>query len=197
MAKSTQTKSAQRTALDGMSMEDLHGLIDSRIAGGEIPWPLNSWGLPWPIWPPFPPFPPVGPLPSPPCPVCGANTHPGLARAMVAAQGFQPMARVAGAPAKAEGRQTLTTGKIWRELQEALGRWKPRLEGLDKDTELASMSASGGGRFDVLSAVNVSPFFKGLGLFLHYFQIGGDDTLGEVSDTIARLLEDLGHRVTT
>ncbi len=195
MAKKAKKRTAFPSKVADLSIEQLWEAIDRRIASGEVPWPVAGGPAPWPM--PLPmPRPPVFPEPWPPfCPVCGTrNRIPNLegpASSLAEAQSLMPRLS-----AVRSGSRTVTSNQIWEELKKALEAWKSRFSDVTQDNKLASMAASGDGRFDVLSAVRRSPFFGSLGLVLHYFQIGGDEDLGDVVETIGKLLEDLGHMVT-
>lgn len=197
MAKKAKKRTDFPSKVTDLSLEQLLDAVDRRIASGEVPWPLVAGPTPWPY--PFPyPRPPHVPDPWPPrCPVCGSGFGYGTTAQQITgaldAQSIMPSALAGGRPAT----RTVTVKQIWRELKQALVDWKSRYADVEEETELDTMAASGNGRFDVLSAVRRSDFFNSLGLVLHYFQIGGDEDLGDVVETIAKLLGDLGHMVTT
>lgn len=195
MAQKPRKKKSFPSSVGDLTIRQLVTLIDRRIAGGEIPWPLRpnseegwSWQakqFPWP-YPYINPQPHQGSGPWQPNfvePRFGG--HSGAANVAFSAS---PSAYVHTSAA-------ISTDLIWSELKSALVEWKPRFGDVTESTKLASMTASGDGRFDILSAVARSAFFNSLGLVLHYFQIGGDETLEDVIETIGRLLEDLGHVV--
>lgn len=89
----------------------------------------------------------------------------------------------------------ISMDQIGTELLEALGRWKDRLKGKKLTDKVAGLAANGGGRFDVVSAVNRSALFRGLGLVLFPSHLAGDDDLGDVVETLSKLLIDAGHEV--
>ena len=196
MAKGTKSKSTFPTNVSDLTVDQLMTLIDRKIAGGEVPWPMDVGLTPNP-YPPYPWPGPIPPWPPYPCPPIYNTRTAAISDAMPGAMPSQSkslykMQMLATAP-----RQTVSEAKIQDELIDALVSWKPRFAGITKKKKLKDMAASGDGRFDVISAVDLWPFFQSLGLNLHYFHIGSDETLEEAAETIGKLLENIGHVVTS
>lgn len=204
MTKAPEKKRGFPSSPGEMTFEQLTKFVDQRMTRGEAPWPPRMGPLPWPFPRPYP-EPSWVPDPLPPnCPVCGNGarqfgTTVGAPAMMTAPSAGMMASRLAGLSSglgqTAVAGATITDERIWEELKAALASWKNRYVDVTPETKLASMAASGDGRFDILSAIARSPFFAGRGLILHYFQIGGDETLSDVVETIGNLLEDLGYMV--
>ena len=177
-----------------MSIDQLMAAIDRRVAAqaGENPWPTIAGRHLHPFpWPSPVAFPPVSPYSAPPvCPACGGALFPGGCSAAHPMGGAARRASV-GAPNPA-----VSFRRILEELIAALKAWKVRFATVRKDSRLSDMVSTGNGRFDILSAVARWRFFQDLGLALAYVHIGADETVSDVAETIARLLEDAGHGVT-
>lgn len=182
------------SSLADHNLDDLITVIEQRLTDPTRYRPPIG-GNPWPpIWPPVcPPWPPF-------CPECAARELGayGLGQIPKAVQspGAAPFVSTANSMMRAApSKSFVSVDQIGAELLRALGSWKDRLKGKTLSDKVAGLAANGGGRFDVVSAVNRSALFRGLGLMLFPSLLAGDDDLGDVVETLSKLLTDAGHEV--
>lgn len=195
--------------LSDLTKEQLIAMITDQM--DEASFVSPDYSVP-PYWP-KPPIPPVvGPFPWPPicptwppiCPVCGFKDTlregggiPDWVRPVTGLDQTPQMMRAYSAASVPQIRQTVVSNaQIQEALLAAMRAWKPRFADVTLAKKLASLTVSGSGRMDIISAVRRARFFQILGVTLSPPQMSGDVTLGDVADTLATLIDDLGHVVT-